>query len=170
MHSNFPEYFMKKKAIFLDRDGVLNREIGEYVHRVDQFVVNEGVGEALAKWMSEGYVLVVITNQGGISKGLYGHEEVRTLHRLLDAYLEAYGVRILEYFYSPYHKDYCKSLCSKPGSLMVERALAKYDINPALSYMIGDRERDILAAEGAGVKGIMIESNTDLRTVKLGNV
>lgn len=156
-----------KKAIFLDRDGVLNKEIGEYVHQESQFQVNEGVGEALSTWASEGYELIVITNQGGISKGLYSHQDVHRLHQLLDQYLEEYGVKILEYFYSPYHKDICKSLCSKPGSLMLEKAIAKYHIDPSSSFMIGDRERDIQAAEGAGVKGILVESNTDLRTISL---
>jgi D-glycero-D-manno-heptose 1,7-bisphosphate phosphatase len=153
------------KAVFLDRDGIINREIGDYVCRMEDFILNEGVIEALRFWKNSGYKLVVITNQGGIVKGLYSRETLNAMHDYLKTTLKAAGVELDAIYYSPHHPDFGNSLSRKPGSLMIERALARYDIDPALSVMIGDRSRDIQAAAGAGVRGILVESNTDLRTV-----
>lgn len=153
------------KAIFLDRDGIVNREIGDYVYRMEDFILNEGVIEALLFWKKSGYKLVVITNQGGIAKGLYSHEDVNTLHHYLRNTLNASGIALDAIYYSPHHSDIGNSLSRKPGSLMIERALARYAIDPSASVMIGDRIRDIQAAAGAGVRGILVEANTDLRTI-----
>ena len=157
----------KIKAVFLDRDGILNREIGAYVTSLEDFTINEGVAEALSGWQEQGYKFVVITNQGGIAKGLYTHEEVGRMHAFLEHHLKEHGVSLLAVYYSPHHPDHGNSLSRKPGSLMLERAIARYGIDPALSVMIGDRPRDVEAAEGAGVKGVLVESNTDLRTIRL---
>jgi D-glycero-D-manno-heptose 1,7-bisphosphate phosphatase len=153
------------KAIFLDRDGVLNRETGKYICSEEELEMLPGVGEALSEWQAKGYRLFIVTNQAGISKGLYSHDALRRIHARLQDHLSGYGVRIQEIYYSPYHPDYCNSLSRKPGSLLLEKAMAKYGISAADSYMIGDRERDMEAAAGAGIKGILIESNQDLRTV-----
>ena len=146
------------KAVFLDRDGIINKEIGEYVYRTEDFILNEGVVEALLFWQNSGYKLVVITNQGGIAKGLYSHEDVNALHQDLEGRLNAAGISLDAIYYSPHHPDFGNSLSRKPGSLMIERALARYAIDPALSVMIGDRIRDIEAAAGAGVRGILVFS------------
>lgn len=153
------------KAIFLDRDGIINKEIGDYVYKLEDFEVNDGVVDALKYWRSKGYLLIVITNQGGIAKGLYDHHEVHMLHQYLHTFLNQEGLHLDEIYYSPHHSDFGNSLSRKPGSLMVERALARFDIDPSLSVMIGDRPRDIEAAAGAGVKGMLVEANIDLRTI-----
>lgn len=153
------------KAVFLDRDGIINKEIGDYVYRMEDFLINEGVIEALLFWKNSGYKLVVITNQGGIAKGIYTHEDVNRLHTYLKNTLNEAGVQLDAIYYSPHHSDFSNSLSRKPGSLMIERALARYEIDPTQSVMIGDRIRDIEAAEGAGVRGILVESNTDLSTL-----
>ncbi|HCS19953.1 MAG TPA: hypothetical protein DIW47_05225 [Bacteroidetes bacterium] len=153
------------KAVFLDRDGIINKEIGAYVYGQNDFILNEGVIEALHFWQSRGYKLIVITNQGGIAKGIYTHADVRKLHHYLENLLMEAGVKLDAIYYSPHHSDFSNSLSRKPGSLMIERALARYHIDPSLSVMIGDRPRDVEAAEGAGVRGILVESNTDLRAL-----
>lgn len=153
------------KAIFLDRDGIINKEIGDYVYKLEEFEINEGVVEALKYWRSKGYKLIIITNQGGIAKGMYSHEDVHLLHQYLHTFLNQEGIHLDAIYYSPHHPDFGNSLSRKPGSLMIEKALARFDLDPKQSVMIGDRPRDIEAAEGAGVRGILVDANTDLRSL-----
>lgn len=156
-----------RRAVFIDRDGVLNKETGKYVTCLDEFELNESVPDALLTWQDQGFELVVITNQGGIAKGLYTHRDLQQIHDHMIELLRQKGVRLTDIFYSPHHPDFGNSLSRKPGSLMIERALAKHGLVASASYMIGDRPRDIECAEKAGVKGILVESNSDLRKITL---
>ena len=152
----------KNKALFLDRDGVINRERGEYTFKVEDFEILPSVLESLKLAQEKGYKLIVITNQGGIAKGIYTHEDVAKAHRYLEQELAKSGIILTDIFYSPHHQDYSKSLDRKPDSLMLEKAMAIYNINPDQSIMIGDSERDIIASEKVGVKGIKIEPNSSI--------
>jgi len=147
------------KAVFLDRDGVLNLEIGDYVTKPDDFKVLGFVAEQLKRLQDNNYLLIVITNQGGIAKGLYTHNQLMIMHKMLIDELAKSGVKLTEIFYCEHHPEFSKCLCRKPGSIMIEKALAKYHIDPNKSYMIGDKERDVAAATAAGVKGLLIEAN-----------
>lgn len=154
------------KAVFLDRDGVLNRELGRYVCGPEDLEILPGVPEALKSFREKGYLLVVITNQAGIAKGLYSHETLQRMHEKLEGELGRAGVRLDAIYYSPQHPDYSgRSLCRKPGSLMLEKAMARFCIDASRSCFIGDRERDMQAAAAAGVKGILIPSNSSLLKV-----
>ena len=154
------------KAVFLDRDGVLNRNDDTYyVYLPKDFHINGGVIEALLKLQELGYLLIVITNQGGIAKGLYTHQDVETVHQIMLDEFEKHGIRIEEIYYCPHHPNIEKCLCNKPGSLMLEKALSMFDIDANLSHFIGDSERDIEAAKRAGVTPVKINSNQDLREV-----
>mgnify|MGYP001393291521 CR=1 FL=1 len=141
------------KCVFLDRDGVLNCEIGDYAFRPDHFVVVDGVGEALKALKAKGYLLIVATNQAGISKGLYTDEDVMVCHGILQ---EACGGLIDDIYYCPYHPSISESLCRKPDSLMFEKAIAKYRIDPRLSWMIGDAERDMIPARKLGLRTVQV--------------
>jgi D-glycero-D-manno-heptose 1,7-bisphosphate phosphatase len=143
----------KKKAVFLDRDGVLNREIGDYVFLHVHLEIPAGVPEGLKMLREAGYLLIMITNQGGIDRGMFTRDEMNIIHDLIQ---EGSGVYLDDIFYSPHHKSVTNSLLSKPGSLMVQRAIALYDIDPAQSFMIGDAARDIECAAGAGVAPILL--------------
>ncbi|RZK82257.1 MAG: HAD family hydrolase [Pedobacter sp.] len=148
---------MKNKAIFLDRDGVLNHEIYDYITRVEDFEVLEYQIPPLKKLYDEGYMLVVITNQGGIALKRYTEEELAKMHKILFDKFEAQGAVITHAYYCKHHPsvgDDCE--CRKPKSGMLLEAIATYNIDPALSVMIGDKPRDVDAANGAGVKGIEI--------------
>jgi D-glycero-D-manno-heptose 1,7-bisphosphate phosphatase len=154
------------KAIFLDRDGVLNHDPGDYTKSVSEFSILPDVPQVLKAWQDKGYKLIVITNQAGIAKGLYTHEDVHEIHDFLRAELAKFNVQLTDIFYSPYHENYSKSLSRKPGSLMIERALHLYNIDVSSSYMIGDKERDLEAARGAGVeRGILIETNQAITSI-----
>jgi D-glycero-D-manno-heptose 1,7-bisphosphate phosphatase len=144
---------MLKKCVFLDRDGVLNEEIGRYVWEVCDFVIRPGIIEILRDLKEKGYLLIVITNQGGIGRGTYGHEHVKTCH---DHFQKEAGNLIDAFYYSPYQKDISASLSSKPGTLMFEKAIAKFEIDATASWMIGDKARDIIPAKKLGIKTIRL--------------
>jgi D-glycero-D-manno-heptose 1,7-bisphosphate phosphatase len=153
---------MGNKALFLDRDGVLNRERGEYTFRVEDFDILPSVGETLKKAQQLGFKLIVITNQGGIAKGLYGHDDVKRVHRFFQNQMSEQGVEIDDFFYSPNHDVVSKSLDRKPDSLLLEKAIYLHNIDPSQSFMIGDSDRDCEAAGKVGVKCFKIESNTSI--------
>lgn len=150
-----------KKAVFLDRDGVINHEVGDYIMRLEDFKILPHVFDGLKKLQDAGFLLVVITNQGGIAKGLYTHETFHQMHQYLDEELAKHQVSLTEVYYCPHHPFSGECLCRKPGSLLVEKAISKYKIDPAQSWFIGDKQRDIDAGNAAGVKGILIEPNED---------
>jgi len=142
-----------KKCVFLDRDGVINIDDVNYTYKVEQFVLVKGVKEALQLLHDKGYLLVLITNQSGIAKGIYGHEDVTKCHAYMH---EITGSLIDDIFYSPYHQNFTNSLGRKPGSLLFEKAIAKHNIDISKSYMVGDRGRDLVPARKLGLKTVHI--------------
>ena len=154
------------KAIFLDRDGVINRERGEYTYRIGDFEILSGLIDSLKRFREKGYLLIMITNQGGIARGIYTHADFEKVTNHLISELNKKGVELKDYFYSPHYDASGRSLSRKPDSLLIERAIAKYNIDKSKSYFIGDKERDIFAAEKAGVIPIKIESNQLLNEIE----
>ena len=157
-----------RKALFLDRDGVLNRERGDYTFNVEDFEVLPDVAEALKLAKSKGFLLIVISNQGGIAKEIFTQERVEKLHGILLHQLMKNGVEIDEVYYCPHHNDIGKCICRKPNSGMLEKAMARFQIDKNASVMIGDSERDVLAAQNAGVRGILINSNSGIYEIVKG--
>ncbi|MFD2938218.1 D-glycero-alpha-D-manno-heptose-1,7-bisphosphate 7-phosphatase [Spirosoma flavum] len=148
------------KCIFLDRDGVLNEDRTDYVYRIEDFIIPTGVPEALRLLKEAGYLLIVITNQAGIARGLYTHDDVMTCYNYLQ---EQCGQLIDDIYYCPHHPKYdTESLTRKPGSLMLEKAMAKYNIEPDASWMIGDALRDMQAGRRAGVRTVRIAHDSQL--------
>jgi D-glycero-D-manno-heptose 1,7-bisphosphate phosphatase len=143
------------KCIFLDRDGVINRDNPDYIYKVEEFEILPGVIEGFKKLKEEGYLLIVITNQSGIRKGIYSTEDMQACH---DHFQQVSNHLIDKFYYSPYHPFYTESLTRKPESLMFEKAIAKFDIDVSKSWMLGDKERDLIPAEKLGIRGILINS------------
>ncbi len=154
-----------QKAIFLDRDGVINRDNKHYTCRLQDFVFNEGIVEALRQLQERGYLLIIISNQAGIARGICTKEEVDSLHLFLQEQLRQHNVEITEIYYCPHHPEVSECLCRKPAPLMIEKALARFDIDPARCFLIGDRKRDMEAAVKAGIKGILVDENQNLNTI-----
>lgn len=151
---------MPLKAVFLDRDGVLNsNEHCYYVYRPEDLRINPDVIPYLLDLQNLGYLLIVVSNQGGVGKGLYTLQDVESFHSLMQAKLEAEGVHIAAFYFCPHHESSGRCICRKPDSLLIEKALHRFCIDPAMSWLIGDSDRDIEAAQRAGVKGILVPSN-----------
>ncbi|MEZ5071846.1 MAG: HAD family hydrolase [Bacteroidales bacterium] len=154
------------KAVFLDRDGVIN-DPGNcyYVWKETQLRINPGVVETLKALSERGYLLIVITNQGGVGRGLYTRKDVDAFHDCLRRELEAEGVWIGEIYTCPHHSCSGKCLCRKPQPLMIQKALARFRIDPDHSWMVGDSQRDVEAGKAAGLRTLQVESNGDLRGI-----
>lgn len=152
------------KCIFLDRDGVINKERG-YVFRLEDFVFTDDIFSSLKKLQEAGFIFVVITNQSGIAKGLYRHEDVKVIHNYMLKTMQENGIFITEIYYCPHHPDVEPCICRKPDSGMLEKAIARFNIDVTKSWFIGDKERDMQAAEKAGVKPIIIEPDRTLNEI-----
>lgn len=157
-----------KKALFLDRDGVLNRERGDYTYSVEDFDVLPDVSAAIKLARQKGYLIIVISNQGGIAKGLFDENRVDMLHQMMSDKLQKNGVSFDEIYYCQHHSEVGKCICRKPNSLMLEKAIARFDIDVEKSVMIGDSQRDVDAASKVGVQGFLIESNSGILKIVQG--
>lgn len=147
------------KAIFLDRDGVINHDPDDYTYLLEETTILPGIVEFAQKVRDKGYLIIVITNQGGINKNRYTHEHVSAVNNFIEGEFKKAGVKIEEFFYCPHHNALQACLCRKPDSLLIERGLYKYNVDPKKSYFIGDKWRDVECGKKAGVKGIKIDVN-----------
>ena len=144
------------KVAFLDRDGVINVDLG-YLHRVEDFMYTEGCIDALRVISDRGFGIVIVTNQAGIAHGYYTESDFHKLMKWLIADLNSHGIKILDYFFCPHHPQgkvpkYSK-LCDwrKPSPGMILHAVNKYSIDIAKSFLVGDKETDLEAAKLAGL-------------------
>ncbi len=136
------------KAILLDRDGTLNVDHG-YVYKVEDFEWIPGVIPALKSLQQGGYLLIVISNQSGISRGYYTREDLEILEKYMVSELEKEGITIDGFYYCPHvNEDNCD--CRKPKPFMADSAIKDFELIPSESWMIGDRIRDLQSAEAQG--------------------
>ncbi len=156
-----------QKVIFLDRDGVLIRERGDYTWLLEDMHINDGVVEALQAYIKAGYLLIIISNQGGIGKGLYTKEEADFLHFHLCRFLAVKNIVITEIYYCPHHPSTSNCLCRKPLPLLLEKAIARFELDASKCFFIGDADRDIEAGIAAGVNVLKLEVNGNLLDLKL---
>jgi D-glycero-D-manno-heptose 1,7-bisphosphate phosphatase len=144
----------KNKCVFLDRDGVLNEDLGDYLFKLEDLVIPAGVPEALRLLKEAGFLLIVITNQAGIAQGLYKADAVYAIHEHMQ---RVSGEMLDDIYFSPHHPKFSgESLTRKPDTLMLEKAIAKYNIDPMTSWMVGDRDRDMVAGKKTGLQTIHI--------------
>ena len=153
----------KTKAAFFDRDGVINDNSSiYYTYRREDFIFLPGVFKVIKKFYDKGYLIIIITNQGGISKGIYTAEDVNKLNEYIISEFRKQGIELADIFFCPHHSDIEKCLCRKPNSLMLEKAIAKHKIDKSGSLMIGDSQRDVESAESISLRAIKIDSNTSM--------
>lgn len=141
---------MKQKAIFLDRDGVINKEIN-YLHKIEDFIFQKGIFVACQHFIKLNYVLIVITNQSGIARGYYNEHTYSILNDWMLVEFKKKNIDILHVFHCPHSpKNQCN--CRKPQPGLFNQARKLYNIDMLNSWMIGDKETDIEAAKKAGIE------------------
>jgi D-glycero-D-manno-heptose 1,7-bisphosphate phosphatase len=146
----------QRRAAFLDRDGVINRDHG-YVYRIEDFEFLPGVIDALARLAQRGYLLVVVTNQSGIGRGLYTEQDFLTLSEQVAQRLASAGVAFAAVRHCPHHPEALLSQwrrvcdCRKPAPGMILAAAAELDLDLAESILVGDKASDIAAGRAAGI-------------------
>lgn len=147
------------KAAFLDRDGVINID-KDYVCQIEDFEFKDGIFELLLYLQSEGYKLIVITNQSGIGRGYYSEEDFLTLSAWMKQKLEENGVVIEKIYHCP-HDPEIRCGCRKPDSGMFEKAIEEFCIDTKNSLVIGDKKSDLDAATkvGVGLKILVLGKN-----------
>jgi heptosyltransferase-2 len=141
-------------TIFLDRDGTTNRDTG-YIKTPDELQIFPGAVEAVARLKRAGARVVVITNQSGVGRGLFSLEALGAIHARLRATFEAGGAPFDGLYYCPHHPD-DGCACRKPGTLMVERAMAELGVELSRAYVIGDQRRDVDLARRIGARSVLV--------------
>lgn len=151
---------LAQPAVFLDRDGTINVE-KNYLYRIEDWEWIPGAVEAIRAINRAGYLVVVVTNQAGVARGLYGEEDVKRLHAFVDTELASEGTLINAYYVCPHHPSFGDQLdcaCRKPLPGMILRARNELFIDLAASWLIGDKLSDIEAAQAAGVTPILVRT------------
>ncbi len=162
---------MKNKAVFLDRDGVINEDKG-YVHRIEDFYIYPEVFPALKKLQKAGYKLLIVTNQSGIALDYYTEDDFLKLTDYMLKIFEKEGIHIDKVYYCPHHENgtnpkyTVKCDCRKPESGMIREGIKEFNIDPSKSYLIGDKENDIKAAHKEGIKAILVKTGQGMKYIE----
>jgi D-glycero-D-manno-heptose 1,7-bisphosphate phosphatase len=162
---------MPIKTIFLDRDGVINKDIN-YLHKIDDFDFIDRIFDVCLYFQSLGYKIIIITNQSGISRGYYSHSDYQKVTQWMLDQFRYKNINILDIFHCPHGPDSTCD-CRKPKPGMFLKAKAKHNTDMEKSWMIGDKERDTIAANSAGIDNTILvrsghridESNSNARFI-----
>ena len=152
---------MANKAVFLDRDGTLNEEVG-YVNHIQRFILLPRVGESIRLLNQHGWKAVVVSNQSGVARGYFPESLVHQVHEKMQDLLKREGAHLDGIYYCPHHPEVgippyrqrCR--CRKPGTGMIEEAVKEFVLDCSQSYVIGDRGVDIELARQLGAKAILV--------------
>lgn len=164
---------MTKRALFLDRDGVINVDHG-YVHRKEHFEFIDGIFELVAEAVARNFLVIIVTNQAGIGRGYYTEEQFQILMEWVRSEFARRAGRIDDVYFCPYHPEHgigpykCQSPMRKPGPGMIRLACKEHDIDPSASLLVGDNITDMLAGIRAGV-GINLLYSPNVAPVELAS-
>lgn len=149
---------IKKKALFLDRDGVINYDENQYTHKIEEFEFIEGIFELCKKFQEKGYLIFVVTNQSGIARGYYSVQDFEKLTNYMEDEFSKNGINITKTYFCPYHIEgtvpefTSESEDRKPNAGMILKASKEFYLDLENSVLIGDKETDIEAGKKAGIK------------------
>ena len=138
-----------RRALFVDRDGTLNPDPG-YINDPARLELFRGVADGLRWAHAHGELVVCVTNQSGVERGFYSHDDVARIHARLNELLARDGARIDAFYYCPHHPDR-GCACRKPGTALLERAQEEWAIDLGSSALVGDRLLDVEAGQRAGL-------------------
>jgi D,D-heptose 1,7-bisphosphate phosphatase len=161
----------KHAAVFLDRDGTINEEVG-YLDSLDKLRLFENTAEAIRLINENGMKAVVITNQSGVARGYFTEDFVKTVHRQMQETLQERGAFLDGFYYCPHHPtegigSYLKVCpCRKPEPGMLIMAAEELNIDLNRSYAVGDMLKDIEAANRVGAKGILVKTGYGLKAME----
>lgn len=154
--------FKPLKAVFFDRDGVLNID-NVFVFSPERFEMMPGAAQTIRTLNERGILALVVTNQSGIGRGIVTEDEYLAFETWVEGQFAAKGARIDRTYYCPHHPEHALGDykidcdCRKPKPGMICRAMAEFGLDPGEAIMIGDHERDIRAAEAAGVRALLFK-------------
>ena len=157
------ELMKKYAAVFLDRDGTINEEVG-YMDSLEKLKIIPEAFEAIRLINQNGMKAVVITNQSGVARGLFSEEFVQTVHAIIQEQLKAGQAFIDAFYHCPHHPTEGQGVylqtcnCRKPAPGLLFKAADEMEIDQGRSYMIGDMPKDVEAAKRAGAKGILVRT------------
>lgn len=139
------------RCLFLDRDGIINRDIG-YVYKPEEFEFLPGIFELCRASLQNSFLIVIVTNQSGVARGFYTEEDLQRLNHWLKQKFQQQNIEITAIYHCPHHPDItgpCE--CRKPEPGMILQAIRQYQIDPQTSIMVGDKESDMIAADRAKI-------------------
>lgn len=156
-----PDAPARAGAVFFDRDGVLNEDVG-YLHRAADFRWVAGAREALRLVQQAGLLSIVVTNQSGVARGFYSEADVAALHAWMRDDLARDGIMLTAAYHCPYHEDAVDARYRvadhpdrKPNPGMILRAMADWNVDPARALIVGDKASDLAAGHGAGIAALL---------------
>lgn len=158
---------MKKPAVFLDRDGTVNEQMG-YINHIRRFVLLPGSAEAIRLLNRHGYLTIIVSNQSGVARGYFPIDLVHEVHDHMEALLKKERARVDGIFFCPHYPrgdvpEYSRDCdCRKPRTGLIEQACSQFSVDMAKSYVIGDRCSDMALARKAGLKGILVKTGYGL--------
>ncbi len=152
------------KAIFLDRDGVINEERKDYVKKVEEFRILDNVQDAINLIKNHGFLVIIITNQSAVNRKLLTIETLNEIHEKLQTYLQKHNTSFDGIYFCP-HTPYENCKCRKPKPGLIIQAINDFNIDVSQSFMIGDSKTDIQAAKSVGCKGVLLKKNQTLLEV-----
>jgi D-glycero-D-manno-heptose 1,7-bisphosphate phosphatase len=154
---------VKKPAVFIDRDGTVNEQMG-YINHISRFIILPGVAEAFRILNSEGYLAIIVSNQSGVARGYFPIELLYNIHLFLKESLLSSGAVVDGIFFCPHYPrgsvpEYSFDCdCRKPKTGLIKQACGHFDIDISRSYMIGDHSSDMELAERSALKGILVKT------------
>lgn len=149
----------KFKAVFLDRDGTINEDVG-YLNKLENFHLISGVKPALGLLKEMGFKIFVVSNQSGIGRGIVSQETLDAIHERMTEELTHAGIELDDIKYCP-HRPEEKCSCRKPSPKMIKDLAKKHDIDLKKSYVVGDKISDVLTGKNAACKTILLLSEED---------
>lgn len=154
---------MKRPAVFIDRDGTVNEQMG-YINHPSRFIMLPGIPEAIRLLNKNGFLALIVSNQSGVARGYFPIDLVHRVNALMKESLENEGAALDGIFFCPHHPraevpEYALNCdCRKPGTGLIKQACRAFDIDLSRSYAVGDRYHDVEFGHRAGIRGILVKT------------